>query len=586
MNEAAYGLDQFETALAGVPEKENTKGTAQKKGAVQKRAMLPRTRRERSELTCREWLNQEALRQPEKWALSIPGFKKHSEGNYRAKPDALGRNCEEDFTITTMGIRDFGQEWDEAVGYTPIELVKNIADGINEDGNLVLAEFDDNAKPQGSLRDDEACRWVAGKLGIDWDAECQKDVDEAFSDPPCDVAALSSLNTKEQIREYLPDLRILKANDPDAYKGFRDWWDMISVLDASELDAWLAEPAVGSLKRLKYLLLADVATLREPHDFVEGFLCDNQLSVIFGDANVGKSFFALDLALHVARGRRWLGREVDRGAVVYLAGEGSGGIRRRIDAHCRHHGIEDRNQIPLAIIPDPVDFRDKRSVEALIQTVKEISAKFGIPTRLIIVDTLSRALAGGNENAPDDMGALVCGAERVRSATGAHLSFIHHTGKDDTKGARGHSLLRAALDTEAEVRRIEGQKGSIGVTVTKQRDLEIGGGFTFRLLPVELGTNARGKPVSSCVVEPVTLKPVLTEAEQEAVDILRTLLFEGDNMAHVEVAAWRKAVMETDGLLTGQTGDTKKKQWQRLRAALETKGVIELSGSRVGLKHG
>jgi hypothetical protein len=123
-----------------------------------------------------------------------------------------------------------------------------------------------------------------------------------------------------------------------------------------EMIGGIAPVVTSAPKALKFLTLADVAKLREPHDFVEGFLCDNQLSVIFGDANVGKSFFALDLALHVAQGRRWLGREVEQGAVVYLAGEGSGGIRRRIDAHCKHHGIADRDQIPLAIIPDVVEF--------------------------------------------------------------------------------------------------------------------------------------------------------------------------------------------------------------------------------------
>jgi hypothetical protein len=88
-------------------------------------------------------------------------------------------------------------------------------------------------------------------------------------------------------------------------------------------------------------------------------------------------------------------------------------------------------------------------------------------------------------------------------------------------------------------------------------------------------------------VEPVILKPMLNEAEHEAVDILRTLIFEsGDTAPHVELKVWRKAVMEADGLLTGQTGDAKKKQWQRLKGVLETKGIVELFDDRVGLKHG
>ena len=66
--------------------------------------------------------------------------------------------------------------------------------------------------------------------------------------------------------------------------------------------------------------------------------------------------------------------------------------------------------------------------------------------RLIIIDTLSRALSGGNENSPDDMGNLVKHMDKVRHTLKAHLCVIHHSGKDKAKGARGHSLLRAATD--------------------------------------------------------------------------------------------------------------------------------------------
>ena len=338
-------------------------------------------------------------------------------------------------------------------------------------------------------------------------------------------------------------------------------------------------------KTFKYILLSETATLPEPNDFVEDVLCEGQLSVIFGDANVGKTFFAFDLAMRVARSEPWSRKQTDCGLVVFIAGEGAGGVRRRIAAYLKHHGIEDPSGIPFALIPEMVNFRDPNAIETFITTLQEISANFGAPVRWVIVDTLSRALAGGNENAPDDMGALVRGADRVRVVTGAHLSFIHHTGKDETKGARGHSLLRAAVDTEIEIKRIGGARGAIAVTVTKQRDLDIGPPLAFQLATVELGTNRRGKPVTSCIVEEATIKPVLTEAEQEASGILETMLFDAQ-LPHVGLSAWREAVMSRPGLLTGQTGDSKKKQWQRLRDALKKKGVIVTSGNDVWLKHG
>ena len=111
---------------------------------------------------------------------------------------------------------------------------------------------------------------------------------------------------------------------------------------------------------------------------------------------------------------------------------------------------------------------------------------------------MRRALAGGNENSPEDMGALVRASDMVRQACGAHLSFVHHSGKDQARGARGHSLLRAATDTEVEISRGEGAEVSL-VKVTKQRELEIGDDMGFRLEVIDLGTNRRGKPLTSCV---------------------------------------------------------------------------------------
>ncbi len=291
----------------------------------------------------------------------------------------------------------------------------------------------------------------------------------------------------------------------------------------------------------------------------------------------------MDLALHVALGRTWFGKEVERGAVVYLAAEGGGGMKRRVAAFLRQRGVEQPKGVPFALIPYTVDFRDKRSIEGLIEIVKEISTRLGIPVRWIIVDTLSRALAGGDENSSTDMGALVRGADRVRTATGAHLSLVHHAGKDHARGARGHSLLLGAVDTEIEIKRHDETRGVIEMTVTKQRDLEVGRGFAFKLERVDLGTNARGKPVTSCVVEATTVKPVLTETEQEALEILNTMLHESD-AAYVELPTWREAILSRGDLLPGQSRDTRRRQWQRVRKSLEKKGIIEVYGNKVGVK--
>lgn len=225
-------------------------------------------------------------------------------------------------------------------------------------------------------------------------------------------------------------------------------------------------------------------------DYVEGVLIAGSMSVVYGPSNVGKTFFAADLAMHVAMGWAWREREVSQMPVLYVAAEGSFGIRNRVAAFRKHYEVAEK--LPFYVIPVAVNLlNDAEAVERLINTAKVKGAG------MIVLDTLARVIAGGNENASEDMGALIGNCDRIREQARAHVMLVHHTGKDEARGARGHSSLRAATDTEIEV---SGGDGVSLAKVTKQRDLEIEGEFGFGLDVVPLGVNSRGKDVTSCVV--------------------------------------------------------------------------------------
>jgi hypothetical protein len=97
------------------------------------------------------------------------------------------------------------------------------------------------------------------------------------------------------------------------------------------------------------------------------------------------------------------------------------------------------------------------------------------------------------------MGAFIKNVDAIRSATGAHVCIVHHTGKDAAKGARGHSSLRAATDTEIE---LTTKDGISTAQVTKQRDGKIPPPFSYTLREVVLGADSDGDPVTTCIVEP------------------------------------------------------------------------------------
>jgi hypothetical protein len=236
-------------------------------------------------------------------------------------------------------------------------------------------------------------------------------------------------------------------------------------------------------------------------DIVGELLGAGALGSIYGGPGSGKTFFALDLALAVARGILWSGRTVTQGIALYAAGEGHQSVLARVAAYRLHHFGKERPALPFATIPAAINLLDPSvHVDAVTALAKHAEADWTLPTALIVIDTLARAMAGADENSGEDMGAAIRSADLLRERTGAHVLLVHHTGKSES-GARGHSSLKAALDTEIEVTGIEGVRIA---KVTKQRDLPIGALFGFELKSVVIGTNPLdNREVTSCVLEHV-----------------------------------------------------------------------------------
>ncbi|OAN86077.1 AAA family ATPase [Sulfitobacter geojensis] len=226
---------------------------------------------------------------------------------------------------------------------------------------------------------------------------------------------------------------------------------------------------------------------------VKGWLEKGTLTVVFGPSNVGKSFFALDLAHHISKGRSWGNRRVNKGNVLYIAAEGGSSFPNRVSA---------LDEPEFWVIAAPVTFAGKASdAPAMVEMVQHLAAQTG-RFDLIVVDTLSRVMGDGDENTAPDIADLVRNLDVLRRGTGSNIMLVHHSGKDVARGARGHSSLRAAVDTEIELTRDE--IGVIAAEVTKQRDGPTGCKFCYSLLQINLGCDQDGDPVTTCVVEPTS----------------------------------------------------------------------------------
>ena len=268
------------------------------------------------------------------------------------------------------------------------------------------------------------------------------------------------------------------------------------------------------------------------------------------------------------------------------------GFRNRVSAWRNANGMEDA-AIPFVAIPAAINLLNPEAdTPRLIETLKRAQDRAGGKFRLIVIDTLSRAMAGGNENAPEDMGALVGNMDHIREETGAHVLFIHHSGKDTSRGARGHSLLRAAVDTEIEVTADE-EAGTRSARVVKQREMPKGLAFPFSLKVVEMGTNRHDEPVTSCIVEGVEpadapVKKSMSGDVRHAFDILNDALatdgttgFRGapGDVPSIPEDWWRDRFYAR--AKPGASQEAKQKAFRRAADALVRMRAVATNGGRV-----
>ncbi|MGE7437537.1 AAA family ATPase [Kitasatospora sp. NPDC001175] len=216
------------------------------------------------------------------------------------------------------------------------------------------------------------------------------------------------------------------------------------------------------------------------------------LARIIGPSGHMKSFVTIDIAGHVGTGKPWHGRPVRQGTVVYLVAEGARGIRKRVRAWERHHGVRMDN---VLFLPRPVQAMDPEWL-VLIEACRRLDPV------LVVVDTQARVSVGVEENSAKELGLVVDRMEQLRSATGGCVLLIHHTGHQGEHG-RGSTSAKGALQSELHVSK-KGEALSTVVTVKtgKQKDDEEGPDIEFGLHIVDIPgeTKPDGRPVTSVVL--------------------------------------------------------------------------------------
>lgn len=214
-----------------------------------------------------------------------------------------------------------------------------------------------------------------------------------------------------------------------------------------------------------------------PEFIIDGMLEHGGLSCVIGAPGIGKSTVALDMACHIATGKRWQGRRTLKTRVLYLPGEGLSGAVQRIKAWEAAHQVDLADDLLLGNGIILVNAQNEAWGD-----VAGYIARQNIG--LVIFDTFARMSAGLEENSATDVGRAVRRFDKLKELTNAGVLVVHHTGKGNPDVGRGSSALNGALDSELLVRgatwdvsqiaddngRVEGKP--IEVWTSKQKNAE------------------------------------------------------------------------------------------------------------------
>lgn len=304
------------------------------------------------------------------------------------------------------------------------------------------------------------------------------------------------------------DVRILALPDLPLKGDVDDWFEAGNSVEhlfdlAHAAAPFEPEPYRSQFNAIPWAHLDDPGP--EHEWLINGVLTQAEISMIAGPSQSGKSFLALDVAMSVLRGSYWMGCRTRQGGVLYQAGEGQKGLKKRLRAYRKTNGLNGSDALPFVLLPRRLDlYGSDDHTDAFIAEARHWATTFPVPLELIVIDTWATATPGASEVDGKDVSAVLQRCARIVEATGATVLIIHHMNADGSR-VRGHSSILANLENVMLVRHIEGRHDGDGrqvreAIIEKNKDGEGGRRFDFVLPAVEIGRDEDDEPITSCVV--------------------------------------------------------------------------------------
>jgi hypothetical protein len=248
---------------------------------------------------------------------------------------------------------------------------------------------------------------------------------------------------------------------------------------------------------------------------IKDVIAKDETSSWIGPPKGSKSALVTDLCVNVAAGIDWRGyKNKHRCGVVYFALERGKLVTRRLRAYAQRDDLE---SLPIAIKKGIIDLKNPKCVAEIVATIREAEVYFTdralalhdanpndrlLPrdVGVIVFDTFGKGIAvsGGEEDKAKDQNMVFANLRRVQEQTGVHIALIHHTGKDESRGARGSNAHTGDVDVLFQ---ITSGKTIKTITITDANDQPTGALTKFEMEVIKIGTDKDGDDITTAIVD-------------------------------------------------------------------------------------
>jgi len=332
----------------------------------------------------------------------------------------------------------------------------------------------------------------------------------------------------------------------------------------------------------------DITRSKRGRYLVDRLIPAADLTVVWGDAKCGKTFWVLDLAMHVAAGREYRGRKVIGGAVFYCTFEGAEAFPDRVFSVSESLGLREVD-IPFYYSRDKIIFTKLQKSDLIIDGIKS-SLLDDTACQLVVLDTLNRSLEG-SESSDEDMTHYTRCAEAISVQLGCAVIIIHHSGLDKSR-PRGHTSLTGTCAAQIRVSRsntgaiVPGQPMLISSRVEFMKDGPEGLELFSWSRQVDVGVDEDGLPIDSCYIEEAPAPDGkagfgMKGKSQQILSVLQELYADAVE-EYVILSAWKAACVNIR-LSSSRKKGAHERAFYRAYDDLKETGKITVAGNRVSL---